>query len=129
LNHRSGLAGLAGTPDMREVLRRSEAGDADAELALAVYVHRLRGHIGAMAAAVGGLDALVFTGGVGERAPVVRARTTAGLGFLGLDVDPRLNDAATQDADVSTDGARARCLVVAAREDVQIAAEVRAVLG
>jgi predicted NBD/HSP70 family sugar kinase len=74
LEHRSGLLGLAGTADMREVLSRAEAGDEAARLARDVYIHRLRAGIAAMAAALGGLDTIVFTGGVGENSAEVRAR-------------------------------------------------------
>ena len=73
--------GLAGTADMREVLRRE---DPDARLALGVYLHGLRAAIASMAAAMGGMDALVFTGGVGERSAAVRAGASEGMGFLGV---------------------------------------------
>ena len=129
LEHRSGLAGLAGTPDMREVLARAGAGDDAAALGLAVYVHRLRAGIAAMAAAAGGLDALVFTGGVGENSAEVRARGAAGLAFLGVAVDEGRNAAATGDALVGAAGAKVQTVVVSAREDLEIAREVRAVMG
>jgi acetate kinase len=131
LEHRSGLEALAGTPDMREVLDRAAAGDPDALLALAVYDHRLRTSIGAMVAAAGGLDVLVFTGGVGERAPVIRSTAAAGLGFLGVAIDADANGAADgrTDAEVTAPGAPVRTLVIPAREDLEIAREVRAVLG
>ena len=115
---------------MREVLRRRDAGDEQAELALEVYVHRLRTGIAAMAAALGGLDALVFTGGVGERSAPVRDEACLGLGFLGVDLDPAANAAATGDAEVTAaGGAGVRVLVITAREDVEIAHQVRNVLG
>jgi acetate kinase len=126
LEHDSGLLALAGTADMREVLARS---DERAVLALGVYCHRLRAGIAAMAAALGGVEALVFTGGVGERAPAVRAAAADGLAFLGVAVDPERNRKADGDADVSAPDATVRALVVAAREDLEIAAQVRAVLG
>jgi acetate kinase len=129
LEHRSGLLGLAGSADMREVLRGAAAGEEDARLALDVYVHRLRAAVGAMAAAMGGLDAVAFTGGVGERAAEVRAASAAGLAFLGVAVDPARNAAADGDADVSAAGAAARTVVVRAREDLEIARQVRAVLA
>ena len=94
LEHRSGLLGLSGTADMRELVHRADAGDRPAQLALDVYLHRLRAEIAAMAAALGGLDALVFTGGVGERSAVVRELAVAGLGFLGLAIDAERNGAA-----------------------------------
>ncbi len=128
LEHESGLAGLAGTDDMRAVLAGATAGDADASLALDVYVHRLRAGIAAMAAALGGLDALVFTGRVGERAPQVRALAARGLGFLGVRVDPAANAAAALDADIAAAASAVRTLVVASREDLEIAREVRETL-
>jgi acetate kinase len=128
LERRSGLLGLAGTADMREILAGAAVGRPEARLALDVYVHRLRGSIAAMAAALGGLDALVFTGGVGERAPVVRALAADGLGFLGVAIDPARNESGPDDREIGADGARVRTLVVAAREDVEIAREVRSVL-
>jgi acetate kinase len=128
LDQRSGLLALAGTGDMREVVIRARAGDEKATLAFDVYVHRLRASIASMAAAMEGLDAVVFTGGVGENAPAVRAAAVAGLRFLGLDIDPVLNAQPSGDADVSTVGATVRTLVVRAREDVEVAREVRQLL-
>jgi acetate kinase len=128
LEHESGLLALAGTADMREVLARAES-DPGARLALAVYAHRLRAGIAAMAAALGGLDALVFTGGVGERSAAVRAAAADGLGFLGVALDAGRNGAAGGDADVSAPHASVATLVVVAREDLEIARQVRAVLG
>jgi acetate kinase len=126
LEHESGLLGLAGTADMREVLARD---DHDARLALDVYVHRLRAGIAAMTAALEGLDALVFTGGVGERAPEVRRRAATGLAFLGVALDDAANAAADGDRDIGARGAGARTLVIAAREDLEIARQVRALLA
>jgi acetate kinase len=128
LERRSGLLGLAGTADMREIVAGAAAGRPEARLALDVYVHRLRGAIAAMVAALGGLDALVFTGGVGERAPIVRALAADGLGFLGVALDPVRNESGPEDREIGVDGTRVRILVVAAREDVEIAREVRRVL-
>ena len=128
LEHRSGVAALAGTPDLREVIERAAGGDAAAGLALEVYLHRLRAGIAAMAATLSGVDALVFTGGVGENAPVVRAGAATGLDFLGVAVNPGRNAAARGDADISAVGAPVAALVVAAREDLEIAREVRRVL-
>ena len=126
LEHRSGLAGLAGTSDLRRVLAARESGDAAAALAFDVYVHRLRALVAAMAAALEGLDALVFTGGVGENAPAVREACATGLGFLGLELDVAANATARPDADVSSKRARVRTLVVQAREDLEAWREVRA---
>jgi len=126
LERESGLRGLAGTGDMREVLGRE---DEAARLALDVYVHSLRAHAAAMAAALGGLDALVLTGGVGERAARVRALAAEGLGFLGVALDPGANAAAEPDAELTAPGAVARTFVLAAREDLEIAREVRGALA
>jgi acetate kinase len=82
-----------------------------------------------MATAAGGLDVLVFTGGVGEHSPVVRAAAAERLGWLGVAVDPNTNEAVRDDAEITATGAAVRCLVVTAREDLQIARETRAVLG
>jgi acetate kinase len=128
LEHEAGLAGLAGTADMREVLARD---DDEARLAADVYIHRLRAGIGAMAASLGGLDALVFTGGVGEHASPVRERACEHLSHLGVALDAGRNaNAHTEpDLDVSTAGSPVRVLVVRAREDLEIARQTRAVLG
>jgi acetate kinase len=129
LEHRSGLLGIAGTADMREILARADAGDPDASLALDTYVHRLRAAIAAMAACLGGLDILVFTGGVGENAPSVRERACRNLAFLGVALDPDRNVGGRGDRDIGAEAAAVRTLVIAAREDLQIAHEVRTVLG
>ena len=129
LDRQGGLLALAGTGDMRELLRRIAAGDDDAELAFDVYIHRLRALVAAMAAAMNGLDALVFTGGVGENAPPVRAAAAAGLRFLGVELGPTLNASLGPDNDISAPGASVPTLVVKAREDVEVAREVRKVLA
>jgi acetate kinase len=128
LEHRSGLLGLAGDADMRGVLAAEAAGDEAARLAVEVYLHRLRAGIAAMAAALEGVDVLVFTGGVGERSAPIRARVAAGLGFLGIVVDPAANAGPTLDAEVGDPGAAVRTFVVEAREDLEIAREVRRLL-
>jgi acetate kinase len=129
LEHRSGLLGLAGTADMRTILETAAAGDPESTLALDVYIHRLRASIAAMTASLGGLDAIVFTGGVGERSPVVRAMTAEGLGFLGVALDAGRNASGPDDREIGTEGAAVRVLVLVSREDVQIAQEVRSVLS
>ena len=128
LEHEAGLQGLAGSADMRAVLALVARGDAGATLALNVYVHRLRAGIAAMAAALGGLDALAFTGGVGERSADVRARAVSGLGFLGAGIDDQRNRAVEGDGEVSAGGSAASVLVVRAREDLEIARQVRELL-
>jgi acetate kinase len=128
LDREAGLLGLAGTGDMREVLAAAERGEARARAALDVYVHRLVGSIAAMAAAMGGLDGIVFTGGVGEKAATVRGRACAGAAFLGVDLDRDLNERGDLDSVLSPPGAVASVSLVAAREDLEMARQARALL-
>jgi acetate kinase len=124
LEHGSGMLGLAGTADMAELLGRA---DQAARLAVDVYLHRLRAGVAAMAAALGGLDACVFTGGVGENAPAVRAGAV--LPFLGMALDAGRNEEGVPDTDLSEPGSAVRVLVVAAREDLEMAQQARALLA
>ncbi len=122
LEHASGLLGLAGAGDMRDVLRRRADGDPDAALAFDVYCHRVKGYVGAYLAVLGRADAVVFTGGVGEHAAPVRAASLAGLEGLGIEVDEGRN--AREEPGVravSPDGARVPVLVVPADEELEIA--------
>ncbi|MBB5957994.1 acetate kinase [Saccharothrix tamanrassetensis] len=128
LEHQSGLLGLAGSADLRDVHRAADSGSPDAALALKVFVHRLRQGIAAMTASLGGLDLLVFTGGVGEHDAVVRDRTVEGLGFLGVTLDAERNTSRTGDAEVSGAESAVGVWVVEAREDVEIANGVRRTL-
>ena len=128
LTNQAGLLGLAGTADMRVVVEKAAAGDPDATLALEVYTHRLRGGIARMTAALDGLDVLVFTGGVGENSAEVRRRGADGLGHLGVALDEERNAAGPPDREIGTAGASVRTVVVAAREDLEIARETRQVV-
>ena len=129
LEHESGLLGLAGSADMREVLARADSGEQNALLALEVYIHRLSAAIASMTAALGGLDVLVFTGGVGEHAPAIRSRAAASLAFLGVELDERLNESAVGDTEIGAPAGEVAVLVIAAREDLEIAREVRRLLA
>ena len=129
LEKQSGLLALAGTADLREVEVRASDGDPDARLATDVYVHRLVGSIASMVATLGGLDVLVFTGGVGEHSAAIRAATAQRLAWLGLGIDAAANEAVDGDAVISADATSVGTVVVAAREDLQIAHEVRDLLG
>jgi acetate kinase len=119
LSHRSGLAGLsAGTSDMRELLAREQS-DEECRLAVAIYCYEIKKRIGAYAAALGGLDVLVFSGGIGERAPVVRSRICSGLEFLGVDLDLAAN---IENASViSTSQSRVAVHVIPTDEEVVMA--------
>jgi len=130
LNKRSGLKGLAGANDFREVLARAEAGDEDATLALDVYVHRLRHYVGAYAAVLGGLDVLTFTAGVGENSPALRACVVANLARLGIAVDPARNEASSREARViSPEGSPVTVTVVPTNEELEIARQTAALLA
>ena len=129
LEHDSGLTGLSGTSgDLRDVLEASGVGDEDARLAFAVFVHRLRRDIGAMTASSGGLDLLVFTGGIGEHAPTVRTQVVEGLSYLGAVLDEEVNQVTTTDRDISATEAQTRTVVVTSSEATEIARETRRLL-
>jgi acetate kinase len=130
LNHESGLVGLAGTADMRAVERRARDGDDGCRLALQIYAHRVRKYIGAYAAVMGGVDAIVFTAGVGEHSALVRHRIAQRFEFLGAELDEDRNrdavvDDATPVAEISVEHARCRLLVVATDEEAAIASAAR----
>lgn len=130
LNRRSGMKGLTGHNDMREVHRLIDIGDVDARLALDIYVHRLKKYIGAYAAVMGGIDALSFTAGVGANDAVLRAETVSGLGFLGIEIDA-VRNAASSDAPrlVSPDGARVAVMVIPTDEELAIALETMSLVA
>jgi acetate kinase len=130
LEERSGLVGLAGgTGDMREIIERRSRGDTAAALAFDVYLHRLAAEIAAMTSAIGGLDVLVFTAGVGEHSPEVRAALESRLAFLGICIDPGRNAAnGPDDRDISAPGAGIRTLIIRSREDLEIARQTRSVV-
>jgi acetate kinase len=130
LNNRSGLVGLAGEGDMRDVQDAASAGDDKAELALAVYRHRLRHYIGAYLAQLGRLDALVFTAGVGENSASLRAAAVDGLEGLGISVDPARNASTAKDARyISPDGSPVAVLVIPTNEELEIARQTLAVIA
>jgi acetate kinase len=114
---------------MQAALAAERAGNASAALGIAVYVHRLRAGIAAMASAMDGLDTLVFTGGVGENSPTIRARAADGLGFLGVGLDADRNAGSQPDAEIGSPDSAVRVFAIHAREDVEIARGVRRALG
>jgi len=129
LNYQSGLLGLSGvSSDMRQVLSELPH-NPDAGLAVEVYVHRIRQTVGAMAATLGGIDALVFTAGVGEHAPEIRERVCEKLNYLGLELDRTANQTCKPDADIAMPASVARVLVIATREDLTIMRETRRLVG
>jgi len=129
LEYRSGLLGLTGTADMREIMSRGAAAEGRAVLARDVYLHRLCGSVASMTAALGGLDVLAFTGGVGENSAGIRALAMAGLGFLGVRGDASANESGSGDREIGATDAPVRSMVISAREDIEIARQTRSVVG
>jgi acetate kinase len=130
LNKESGLLGVSGvSADIREVRKAFDAGSPRAALALEMFVSRIRSAVGAMAVAVNGMDALVFTGGIGEHDAKTREHVCLGLGFLRAIIDQKANATCVRDTDISADNAKVRILVIHTREDVSIVREVERVLN
>jgi acetate kinase len=128
LDSKSGLLGLGGSSKMDEIVRRS-ASDRQAALAFDTYTHRLRAEIGGMAAGLGGLDVLVFTGGVGENSPEVRYATTERLSFLGVKIDRDANTRVTADCEIGTPDSEVHTVVIHSREDLEISHQVQRALS
>lgn len=130
LNKQSGMGGMTGSTDMRDVVARIEAGDEVAELAMNIYVHRLIQYIGAYIAVLGGVDALVFTAGVGENSVPVRERTVRRLAGLGFELDEAANRVRSKEPrEISTPASKVRVLVVPTNEEIAMARETLRVVG
>ena len=130
LNHKSGLQGLCGVNDMREVIDKIEAGDRKAETALAVFAYRIKQYIGAYTACLGRVDALVFTAGIGENSPLVRERACQGLEGLGIRIDSRRNTRRAEGVqEISTADSRVKVLVIPTNEELRIAQETKKAVG
>lgn len=126
LNKNSGLLGISGiSSDLRQVREASIKGDRRATLALNMFVHRLRQGIASMSASMEGLDAVVFTAGIGENSAFIRQRTATGLEYLGLELDEEKNDRSSADCFINTEASRAKILVIHTREDFEIARTTR----
>jgi acetate kinase len=124
LNKESGLLGISGiSGDLREILAAIKNGHERAKLAFDIYIHRLQSGIGAMVAVLGGVDAVIFTAGVGENSPEVRASTCDNFGYLGLKLDAGKNGPSASDQDITTTSSSVRVLVIHAQEDWAIARE------
>ena len=122
LNTKSGLLGISGiSGDMRKIVSTVKEGNPRAKLAFEIFAHRLRSSIGSMVAVLGGIDALVFTAGIGENSPEVRAAACANFGFLGVELDPAKNAQSPADQEISRPGSLVRVLIVRAQEDWAIA--------
>lgn len=129
LNKRSGLLGLTGSGDMRDVQAAADAGEPAAVLALEVWAHRIRHYVGAYAAQLGGVDAVVFTAGIGENSSSLRALALAGLEVLGISVDADLNTASSRaERFISPPGASVAVLVIPTNEELEIARQTLALV-
>ena len=129
LNGQSGLLGLSGVSDFRELLERRQQGDPAAALAYDVVVHRLVKYVGAYAAELGRVDAIVFTGGIGERSAVLRADVLTRLGILGIQLDADANAAAHGEVRITTPASHVAAWVVPTNEELQIAREAAALVA
>ena len=131
LNKHSGLAGISGiSSDMREIEKKAESGEERAQLALDVFTYRVKKYIGAYAAAMGGIDALTFTGGIGSNSPVVRAKSVEGLDFLGFDIDTDRNaDCIGCDGEVSSEGSRVGIYTILTDEELVIATDTERIVS
>ena len=130
LNADSGLLGVSGvSANMRDVLTEAAAGNERARLARDMFVHRLVARIGGMVAVLNGLDAIVFTAGIGERSPEIRAATCASLRYLGVGLDEAANNAGSPDSNLARGGSPVQVLLIAAREDLAVLRQVRRILG
>jgi acetate kinase len=126
LNRAGGMLALAGVSDMREVERRAAQGDPDAELALGVFCYRVRCYIGAYYAALGRLDAVAFTAGIGENSPSVRQRVLSGLASIGITVDPTRNASGSGSRFINVERGKVAVLVVPTNEEQEIATQALA---
>jgi acetate kinase len=130
LNGRSGLLGVSGiSADLRDIIRGAQSGSERAKLAIDMFVHRVVGAVGGMIGVLGGLDALVFTAGIGENSALIRQRVAEPFDYLGLRLDGAANATASADADIAEPDSTARVLVIATREDLAILDEMRRLLG
>ncbi len=129
LNTLSGFKGLCGTPDMVEARKRQRAGDADAKLAIDVFIRRVAQGVAAMAVSLGRVDAISFAGGIGENDKLTRSQVCDSLNFLGVEIDDELNDNAQGDCSIATRKSKVGVLVIETREDLQIARECALVVS
>ena len=124
LNKKSGLLGITGiSSDMRDIIEASQNSNKRAEMALDMYCYRIKKYISAYTGILGGLDALVFTAGVGENSPPIRSKACEGLSFLGIDIDENKNNAVIDETEISKDGSSVQVFVIPTNEEIVIAHE------
>jgi acetate kinase len=128
-NKHSGMLGLTGvSSDMREIEKAAAEGNERAKLALDMYSYRVKKYIGSYAAAMGGIDILVFTGGIGENDDDVRERSTSGLDFMGLELDRDKNRGFRSEGDISTESSRVKVMVIPTNEELMIALDTETII-
>jgi acetate kinase len=129
LNKQSGMLGMSGVSnDLRDVEEAAERGNGNAQTAIESYCYHIRKQIGAYAAAMGGVDAIAFTGGIGENSAVVRQRSLNGLAFMGVVLDQEKNSACSCDCELTGAGGRTRIFAIAANEELVVARKAKAYL-
>ena len=129
LNRESGLKGMCGTNDMREVIKKKDAGDKQAKIALEVYTYRIKKYIGAYFAALESLDCVVFTAGIGENVPYIREMSCSGLNGLGIKIDLKKNNMAGNGIrKISPPNSKVNVLVIPTNEELKIAQETKRVI-
>ena len=129
LNKKSGMLGMCGCPDMRDAQAKMEAGDEDAKNALEVYAYRIKKYIGAYAAAMGGVDAIAFTGGVGENHVLVRNMVLSDMEFLGIKLDAEKNQVRGDEAIISAADSKVVVAVVPTDEELMIATDTEEIVS
>jgi acetate kinase len=130
LNKKSGLLGISGiSSDMRDIHKAADAGNERAKLALQMYSYRIRKYIGTYAASMNGVDAIVYTAGVGENDPEVRAMSCSNLDYLGVEIDPKRNESSEKEKIISTEKSKVKVLVVPTNEELMIARDTLRLVG
>jgi acetate kinase len=131
VNKKSGLLGISGiSPDMRDLQNAAKEGNERAALAIDVFVYKIRKYLGAYAFAMGGIDVIVFTGGIGENATMIREKVCSDLEFFGLKINKEVNDATHgQAALISTEDSKLKCIVMPTNEELVIARDTKTIIG
>ncbi len=126
MNKQSGMLGMSGiSNDLRDVERAAEEGNADAAIAIESYCYQIKKQIGAYAAAMGGADAIAFTGGIGENSALVRSKSLQGLAYMGFLLDERKNESAICDCELTAPGGSVRLFAIAANEELVVAKKAK----
>jgi len=131
LNKHSGLQGISGvSSDMREIMEAVDEGNERARIALDIFTYRLKKYIGSYTAALGGLDTIVFTGGIGENSPAVRSKALDGLEYLGISFDPEKNESLVgEEGEITADGSKVRTFVIPTNEELVIAIDTEKIVN